>query len=242
MSVYADKKNGQLTGLWRVDIKKGTERYRQRYANHAEPVTDAKRVQALWRTGEAVAPRAGAPTAPTAPTLQTLRDAADGTLWEGSSQELANWVQVDVIIDFLGETMRLDSIDTLTIDSIIKHLKVTGRKGERSDATVNRHLSHFRKFLTWGRERKLVPTPISDIKFEWRKESAGRVRWITAAEDVALQKHLPPKTWKLVKVAIETGCRREELWACEAHQITVGEEEDMLHLWKTKKTQPDRSL
>ena len=214
MGVYADKKNGQLTGHWRIDIQKGTERYRQRHAKHAEAVTDAKRVRALWGTGETVAPRAGAPTAPTAP---TLRDAADGTLWEGSSQDVVNWAQVDVIMAFLGETTRLDAIDTLTIDNVIKHLKVAGRKGEQPDATINRHLSHFRNFLTWGRERKLVPTAISDMKFEWRKVSAGRVRWVTVEEEAALQQHLPPKTWKLVKVAIETGCRREELWACEAH-------------------------
>lgn len=45
---------------------------------------------------------------------------------------------------------------------------------------------------------------------------------------------LAPNTWALVKVAIETGCRRGELLNAEVEQING----DRLHLWETKTDSP----
>lgn len=47
MSIYADRKDGKLNGRWNVRLQKGTERYRQRYRDHADAVADEERVQAL---------------------------------------------------------------------------------------------------------------------------------------------------------------------------------------------------
>ena len=80
-----------------------------------------------------------------------------------------------------------------------------------------------------------------DIKFAWRKESLGRIRWVTTAEEDALEAYLmnrgrpePEAVWDLIVIALETGCRRAELLTVEPDQING----TRLHLWKTKTDSP----
>src|SRR3546814_2623001 len=88
----------------------------------------------------------------------------------------------------------------------------------KADGTINRYLSHLRTFLVWAKKRKYRSAPVEGedgVEFSWREESAGRIRWITRDEEAQLKDLLPDNVWKLVKVAIETGCRRDELWTVE---------------------------
>ncbi len=48
MSIIADKKNGTLTGRWRVELQRGTERYRKRHDDYKAAKADEDRVRALW--------------------------------------------------------------------------------------------------------------------------------------------------------------------------------------------------
>src|SRR3546814_12046487 len=92
-------------------------------------------------------------------------------------------------------------------------------------------------FRSWAKKRKYRSAPVEGedgVEFSWREESAGRIRWITRDEEAQLKDLLPDNVWKLVKVAIETGCRRDELLTVELDQING----TRLHLWKTKTDTP----
>ena len=48
MVIYADKRDCKLTGLWRVELQRGPQRYRgKRVESHREAQEDEKRVLAL---------------------------------------------------------------------------------------------------------------------------------------------------------------------------------------------------
>src|SRR3546814_2234733 len=55
MGVYAEKKDGQLTGRFRVELQRVGERYRKRWATHAAALKDEDRVLKAWEAGESVA-------------------------------------------------------------------------------------------------------------------------------------------------------------------------------------------
>lgn len=80
----------------------------------------------------------------------------------------------------------------------------------------------------------MTSTNINDIEFSWAKAVQGRIRWITPPEKATLMTLLPENVAHLVKVAIETGCRRDELLTVVPEQING----DRLHLWKTKTDSP----
>jgi integrase len=230
MAVYADKKSGRLTGRWRVELQKGQERYRQRHDSHKAAVNDDVRVKALWATGEASQGTLNAHHVTMHHSISSVTQEASGVLWRGLAGEATSWAHIRIIGEFLGADAPLDKIDTVTIDRLVAELTKRGK----SRSTINRYLSHFHTFLTWARRRKLLTTPLADISFDWQKENKGRIRWVTPEEEAQLQQLLPENVWKLVKVGIETGCRRSELIHAEPTQI-VG---NLLHLWKTKTDAP----
>lgn len=229
MAIYPDKKAGQLTGRWRVELQQGTQRYRKRHDLHADAVADEEFVRSSWARGEPV----GAIRPDKAPTLHSIASVtqeARGTLWGGKVNENSAWAHIRVIGEIIGAETPLDSLATAHLTTVIKELSSRGK----TDATINRYLSHFRSFLVWAYDEGFKTTHIGDIKFRWKKETAGRIRWITPDEELQLKKFLPANVWMLVKVAIETGCRRNELLTLEPRDING----NRMHLWDTKTDYP----
>lgn len=234
MAIYPDKKDGKLTGRFRVELQKGKDRYRKRWDTLAEAQADEAQVLAAWERGEA-------PTgvlAPVAPqvlhTIETVTRAARGHLWRGQTGELSAWAHMREVGLIVGNSRSLDEIDTLVVDEVGRELSKRGK----ADTTVNRYLSHFRTFLVYARDRKWMNrVAFDEITWAWRKETQGRIRWITRSEEREMRAYLVGKgqenVWKLIKVAIETGCRRSELLTAKLDQING----NRLHLWKTKTDQ-----
>ncbi|API58509.1 hypothetical protein BSL82_03640 [Tardibacter chloracetimidivorans] len=234
MAIYADKKDGQVTGRWRVELQRAGERYRKRWDNHADAIEDEKRVLDAWARGESLKPAPAVqeealPVNSLAATIQ----AAKGLLWDGDATTETNFARLGHIADILGKTTRLDEINTNSIDKLIQELAARGR----APATINRYLSHLRTFLVWAKKRGYRTKPVAGedgISFGWKEEGEGRIRWITLGEEEKLKEYLPDNVWKLTKVAIETGCRRDELLTVEPGQING----TRLHLWNTKTKTP----
>ncbi|KMS60447.1 hypothetical protein V474_00605 [Novosphingobium barchaimii LL02] len=63
MAIYADKRDGKLTGRFRVELQNGTERYRKRHDSMAEAEADEGRVKAAWDAGESAKDAAPLPSA-----------------------------------------------------------------------------------------------------------------------------------------------------------------------------------
>jgi integrase len=242
VSIYAEKVKGKPTGKWVVELVQGNRktgtRYKKRWPSYAEAQQDEAAVLATWERGEATPAPGAAPGAPQVHTFATVIPKAKGQLWEGTSTASHAWSRLEGSAAILGMNTRLDDVDTQAVDRLIQGLKASGK----SDATINRYLSALRTFLIWAKSRKYRTIPVKDeIEFAWRHESEGRIRWITAEEEAELERFLtgrgkPQATavWHLIKIAIETGCRRDELQTAELGQING----TRLHLWKTKTDTP----
>ncbi len=244
MSIYADKKNGQLTGRWRVELqRKGFKTYKKRWDTHAEAKADEAAVLASWEAGEAVAGPGQAKGAPEVHTFSSVIPLAEGSLWEGDDTEETAWARLKIVAGLLGGDTRLDDINTRSIDGLIVKLRQVRKV---SDATINRYLSALRTFLAWAYDREYRTVEVKRIKFNWKSEASGRIRWITWEEQQAMEAFFTdparPKehqqaaraVWELVQVAIATGCRRDELLTATLKQING----TRLTLWETKTDTP----
>jgi integrase len=234
MAIYPDKKDGKLTGRFRVELQRGTERYRKRWDSYAEAQVDEARVMAAWDRGEAPTGVLAPVAATSVHTVASVTKVARGELWRNQSSEESAWAHMREMGRIFGENRSLEEVDTVVIDAIARELTSRGKQ----DTTVNRYLSHFRTFLVYARDRKWMSrTAFDEIKWAWRKETPGRIRWITRTEEAGMKAFLLSKgqeaMWHFIKVAIETGCRRSELLTAKLDQING----NRLHLWKTKTDQ-----
>ncbi|WP_066803394.1 tyrosine-type recombinase/integrase [Sphingomonas asaccharolytica] len=246
MAIYPDKKNGKLTGRFRVELQRGGERYRKRWDTYAEAEGDEMAVQAAWAAGEATPAPGEAPGAPTVHTFDSVIPLAKGTLWDGKSTEDTCWAHIEWCANLLCRKTRLDAVDTHSIDRVVKALKAE----KKAAGTINRYLSHLRTFLMWSKSRKYRTLPVAGddgITFDWQDEAEGRIRWITFEEEKQLEAFLvhteredpdhaaaAAAVWDLIDIAIETGCRRDEMLTAELAQINGLR----LHLWETKTDTP----
>ncbi|KMS60448.1 hypothetical protein V474_00610 [Novosphingobium barchaimii LL02] len=155
-------------------------------------------------------------------------EAAEGILWADADTRDIAWSRLRSCVDFLGGKRDLDDLKTTDLDRLRQQLKKDGR----ADATVNRFLSCLRTFLTWckAREYRTLPVNKDTIVFPWIKEKGGRLRWITYEEELRLLSLMPENVAKLVRVALDTGCRRDELLTARLDQLNG----NSLHLYKTK--------
>lgn len=236
MGIYADKKNGKLTGRWRVELQRGSRghanfmQYRQRHDSHDAAVQDEQRVKALWDAGEGTPGTSQPKGGPKVHTIPSVSEEARDDLWKGMPSYDNGWAHIRVMGELIGQDLDIDKIETSHVTQAIRALE----KAKKAPATINRHLSHFRTFLVWAFDEGFRKVPVGTIKFRWRKEPVGRIRWITADEEAQLEKYLPRNVWLLVKVAIETGCRRGELLTLERRDVNG----TLLHLWETKTDSP----
>jgi integrase len=233
MGIYADKRDGKLTGQFRLELeRKGHPRYRKRHPTHQAAVEDEKRVLRCWEAGEDPNAPQAAPEAPVGGiTLAKAIEKAEGILWHGTTSEYGNYRHLKAIKAILGEDTLLDAINTEKVRDIIRHLDRNGR----ANGTVNRYLSHFKTFLDWHAKEGNRTVDVEAINWDWRKESKGRLRWLSFEEQDKIISLVPTGTGKLIQVAIDTGCRREELMSAKIDQVDQrGEEDGLFHIWRTK--------
>lgn len=229
MAIYPDKKGGELTGRFRVELQKGNQRYRERHDTLEAARADQERVQALWATGTADVPKTtprSSPGAPEAITMDAALKLADGALWHGSTNEELNFAHLRFFEKVLGSKTVLSTVTAHQVRQVVRELE----KLDRAAGTINRYLSHFRTFLAWCRKDGLDARDPEDIDWPWQKEYSGRIRWLSFDEQDRLLELLPANTAKLVSVAIATGCRRAEMMTAKIDQVRS----DAFDIWKTK--------
>ena len=225
MPIYPDKKEGKLTGRWRVEVQLGSRRIRKRYNSYEEAkVAEDELKDALKRgDGTESVRRSTVPV-----TLLEALKTAPKAIWHGQRSAPESEAKLEFIFKTLGTLSRINDIKQNSVDKLVE--KLSNRK--LSDATINRYLSTLSSFLKWASDRGYYNHSLP--KMPWRDEKEGRIRWITAAEEYALMDLLPPDIAKLVRAAIRTGMRREEILSLEMGQLQDGK----VHLWKTKSGYP----
>lgn len=238
MSITAEKRNGKPTGQWRVELQRTVdgqkERYRHRHDSFAAAKADEDRVKAMWAQGVAqdavkTYQSTGGPT--------TLREAiaivkSEGRVWKGSTSEDKAWARMNIIAGVIGKEP-VETIDARVVNRVISYLEDEGK----GPSTINRYLSHLRRFLTECILLKLRKAPLEDKMFAWTEESDGRIVYFTREEEQAMYAFLESRgrpealaVRDLIEVAINTGCRRTELLSARLEDI----KDNRLTLWITK--------
>lgn len=249
MSIYPDKKDGKLTGRFRVEVQGRYQRYRARCDSIGEARVKDAEFRRFADEGRAPPPpsinvggrprtgveRLGAAVAPSVAEPSMLYSKARlecaGRIWaKNPKTEASNQNTLRIIEETMGD-VELNGITTSWVMDLKEKLKDT-RKGKRGeavkDSTINRFLAALSAFLQWTID-KGYRTVEQLPKMVYGDEDDGRIRWFTPEEEAQLYTILNEPCAKLVGVAIRTGARRGELIPLEEHQIQNGR----LILWGT---------
>ncbi|MDN8037419.1 tyrosine-type recombinase/integrase [Burkholderia vietnamiensis] len=160
--------------------------------------------------------------------LTELLRVAGRALWRGKAYELTAYRNVEHFIAVVGD-LTLGEIRTTTIDDFVNEVA-----GTLADSTVNRKLTNVHSVLKYAHDREwLAKMP----KFAWKAEDEGRVRWITAEEEIlmfgCLAKWGEDEVARFIAVLLDTGMRRGELLKLQPKDV----DGPWVRLWvnKTKK-------
>jgi integrase len=224
MAIYADKKDGKVTGRWRVELQQGGVRVRQRF----DTLEQAQEFEARSRIDLArgtVPSNARARVVPekTVSTLSALCRAVEGHLWAGDSSERQAHQRLEGACRIIGPLMLVESVTVADIDRLVKVL----RDRQSAPGTINRYLSAFNSALKWALKRGYRTSPLPTL--EWQDEDEGRIRWITPEEEARLMDLMARPEALAAYVCIRTGLRRGELLNLRARDVEKG----WVRLWGT---------
>ena len=231
MPIYPDKKEGALTGWFRVELQRGKARARKRFHTLEEAKAWELQTLADWTSGATpvvMKERRFNPAGDRPSTLAQCIAKADRRLWRGTTVDSSNMAMLYAMQELFGGSRHIDSISIEDVDDLVDDL----RRKSKAKATINHYLSSLNVFLAWTIERSYRTTPA--IKMTWQDKDQGRIRWITDEEEATLIDLLPERTSDLVTIGIETGMRRSEILSLEPTQL----EPTWVRLWKTKSKCP----
>lgn len=97
-------------------------------------------------------------------------------LWGGTRNEASVLRLCNAMVAHFGHNTAIHTIDTLAYDSWMMECKRAGN----SDGTLNRKTSAFSRVMKKARSQGYIDTLPETT---WRKESQGRLRWITEDEE-----------------------------------------------------------
>ena len=217
MAIFADKRDGKVTGRWRVELQYGGQRLRKRF----DTIEEAREFEAASRIE---IERHGMPSAATArvvakkdvTTLESLCRAVEGHLWAGDSSERQAHQRLEGACRILGPLMLVEHVTVADIDRLVKVL----RDRKAAHGTINRYLSALNQGLKWALERGYRTSPIPNLS--WQDEDEGRIRWITPSEEQRLMELLARPEALAAYVCIRTGMRRGELLGLKARDVERG--------------------
>lgn len=240
MSIYPDKKGGELTGRFAVAVSHKGVRLRDRCDTLAEAKLREAEMLAQLKAGVPVKAPKARPELPvndadvTGVMFSEARGQAHGVsfLWRNLVSEKPNLINLRIIEELMGDCP-VDAVD----DDFVETLKdkLVDVRGI-SEHTVNRFLASLSKFLQWCRKRKWRTIPLPEIT--WNDEDGHRIRWFDLAEEARIYAVEDAKGRvcdevyeKLVRIAIRTGMRRGELLGLNPiRNLRPG----WVDLWETK--------
>lgn len=233
---YAERRGGKLTGRWYADVElkpkgKPPERFRKAFDTKAEADGYEAYVRA---TGQEPPHAVSRPT-------NSLRDVAvrfQAAEPQWGRRDPLSIQRLDWWIGRIGD-MDISHITTEDLDKQVAFLsRLPGKKRGTlmGNATINRYLHALSAVLTWAHQRRLlehkpyvpvraakserlltVPEDLEDTLLQWIEGNCGT-----------------PNAAFVIRVLIETGLRRSELWKLRPDQVTWEQDENQdEHGWLT---------
>lgn len=164
-------------------------------------------------------------------TWAELQSQALNRIWKGTKSEATASVNTQSAVEFFGATNIVADLGVQQIDDYVDSLQTKGN----SNATINRKLSALSKMLKFALDREWI-TKLP--KIQKRKESNGRVRWLTKEEEQKLVDHFlsvsRPDVSSLIVFLLDTGARAGEALGVKWKDIAG----DVVTFWDTKNNTP----
>lgn len=164
-------------------------------------------------------------------TWNDLQRQAITRLWKGTKSEVTASVNTRSAVDFFGENNIVEDLSVKQIDDYVLHLEQKGN----TNATINRKLSSLSKMLKFALDREYI-TKIP--KIEKKKESNGRIRWLTDEEEKNLIGYFNETHRKdlcnLIVFLLETGARVGEALSVNWKDV----DRNVVSFWDTKNNTP----
>jgi integrase len=215
---------------WQADIMFRRQRFRHTFStqNAAEEwELAAKKAKRAGQPPPEPANDSGGEPAKSAYTLRYVLDAVTARKWAGSKSESTSVKNAEDCVAFFGEDTPVGLVSTESADALVAHFKAKGL----TDRTVNRKLAALSVLLHFSEDRGWIA---KRPKLERRKESQGRIRVITYAEEQTildvLEEQGKDDFRDFFQVLIDSGVRLSEGLGLKWADI----DEENLYLWDTK--------
>ena len=119
-----------------------------------------------------------------------------------------------ILMNFFGRTRYVHDIDIQSLSKFVAH-----RRSEVSNATINRSLEVLSMLLKWLEQQGAYLTPSINIRSVRLKEPQARIRYISMDEAESLIHHAAPHLKPIIKLALLTGLRLQNILQMQAQQV-----------------------
>jgi len=162
-------------------------------------------------------------------TLEHAITRAYAVAWSNTKWGQTALKNAESLAAFVGPGTPLDEITLITLDAWADKLHADGA----SSATINRYLAAVSKVFTVAIERDGVT---QKPRMPRRKETKGRVRYLSQAEEIVMIHHLPTGSTPLFALLIDTGLRMGEALSLRPDDVDLAT--NMVTAWTTKNGHP----
>ena len=211
---------------WQVDVKHKGQRIRETVHGSRElALAREAEVRAHLLRGEPIVTERKQEKR----TGHTLREAFDHARlqWKGSKAERTSLINAELVVNFLGDSTPVSSIDRDLIARLVEHLNSKGN----SSSTINRKLSALRVMLRTAYEHEWIDRVPTMPKLRERKH---RVVFYSPEEELKILEILRASGYHrqafLVEFLLDTGLRVSEATGLKWPQV----HEDAVEVLDTK--------
>jgi integrase len=228
MPVYAERRDGRLTGVQIGEVTIKGKRTRERFETHAAAMRWCQMSKLLERPAPVEGKTDGALPAGMRFDMAARKARAERAEWKHSKDTSLDQ-RLETVVALIGPAVPVHEVPP-KLHQFVSTLELRrGRDGgPLSTKTVNRYLAVVSAILSHHNVAATIP---------WQEEASGRMHFLHREQADAVTPHMAAKGEEFaltLRVLIATAMRPGEFWNIEPGQI----EDKWVRLWKTKTNYP----